>query len=878
MKIYKIKKNDKKKLILIGLSVIASSIVVATSVGIASSLKQKVIQPSQLDERIKNIASKIKPNKNILFSFQQSNESTTTQDKSVKNTMVSTALQFVSLNDFLNNVNKQITSNETKKYLENFLNFNEILFELNTKSRFRTEGNSDFQLVKNPSNQNQWITSKNNNLYFFIQDQNKSTNNKDNQSKIIAVPLNIVDLFGKTNFDNSFSFSDLKVTDFFKQSFKDSINLQNLNINSIRQLWWQQWQNNLTNNGTKNTKFDLSLISVFDFLHIFKSSFFASKKDKDNYLLSIISNSLKKPLIKQLNFINANLNDITKENLDKFFEINFKLDSDSLQIYLDNKENTPYLKVDGLVEIKTKFIDVSTVKKFEIKISNLNFLNSKQENGSTESDTIYHWLSSKYQYDSDKVQSFDSHSSNPIGINHLENLIENQEYNQVSEILEKPDFYGLQLNDEQKLQAISRDFKSISPEMLIDNSKIGQNKIEEQNQIINVESKLFKNNLDVPRFLFDLAHQGIYNVAVYFLEILKSAGFVSEDTIFFNNEPNKIFEKLSEIHFINPKEKNSNSKFKFKLFSFNHDYLDTSHLFNEDDLSDKILYLSTLYIPFYLASIKNDFATEDSNQILYKIATFNNKSIQNLSEKSDFFSGVQPYYKNDKSKQVPIDNLADLLLAFYAKLRFLANSNFGFPLLKLGNHLGYQVVFKSDNNSNQASTSDKSVISKKLKISYQYRFGFLKNGKISFELFRTAYRSLNDINFYQDQVDELSDKKEQNILNLDKIVLETPEAFKKVYLTQNDFNNLNHLVTSLPTDEALQKIGLTKLIDYYKTIDPKLSLVSKELTNDTNSNNTITNLSKFNNQNIAILQFFLERDGKTSSTPLTIGVYNLGLS
>lgn len=588
-------------------------------------------------------------------------------------------------------------------------------------------------------------------------------------------------------------------------------------------------QASTTTTTTKNetNKVDSSQINVLDFLSKVNGTFFATKEERNKFVTSYIDSMFKNGLKPIYTGQNEGIKSLTEKEKDLLFNYNVEVNADSLALVYDDKENKPVIEGTLTYSVTGKPIsgEARTQKSNTLQVSTHKF---KLDNFKPfDKETTKYKDVVDYTKDTLAPESFEnllfddgtvdySSIDNPdsikekLTLSEIRDAFEHKDYKKLYELLSNPEYYGFVFDSAKKLNALTKEFNIPSLESIPSTFGNSTSKENVKNDVLNIDSKIFKNDLDVLRFYFSLEKQGFTKVAEYLFNILKSTGNIPADSELDINKP--IFEQLSKIALIKGGTEG------FKTLSFNNSY-------QSDDEST-------------LTGNGSDNSSTDSALDLYSLSVaYVNPKISNqiqqgqITSDSEILKLVKETKTNNAFDTSKFNSLADVLLAFYGRLYNLVGDN-TLPLTKINGNLGYKLEFTTDadtapkllfqyEKSKGASSHTPDYTS--LNLGYRYVVGFVdpKNPSvITHELFKTSSQSLDDIKPF----DDLKNATKSTESELDQKINSVQDFYKTFYLPKEEYDNLgaklvlryaNRKIPRMSIVELLEQLRAPWIQDYY---------------------------------------------------------------
>lgn len=607
----------------------------------------------------------------------------------------------------------------------------------------------------------------------------------------------------------------------------------------------KQKTSELDSTDSATEKLDSSQIDVFDFLSHINSSFFATKEERNKFVTSYINSMFKNGLQLQYTGQNSGIKSLTREQKNLLFNYNIEVNADSLTLAYDDKEKKPVIEGTLTYTVTSKPING------EVKTKSTNtfksFASFKLDNFKPFDKTTVDTSKGAYGYETietpKSIENFlfngdtiDYENINQDGIKEklpLSELIKafNSDDNKtIYKLLANPNYYGVVLNSARKLDALTKEFNIPNLESIPSTFKEATSKDNLTNSILNIDSKIFKNDLDVLRFYFSLEKQGFTKVAEYLFNILKSTGNIPADSKLDVNKP--IFEQLSKIALINSA--------RFNTLSFANSYQLNQDNGQTNGGSSNLKDIDILLGHKQTTTNQDTDAENDDTIDLSSLSTSNidttiSKQIEEGTVTSD--SQVLNLVKESKpfgSNSEKFKTMSDILLAFYGKLYSLVDND-SLPFSKIKGNLGYQLEFVTDESNDAAKlafydTTHQNPKTKKpndyenVELGYRYRVGFVdpKNPNvITHELFQTEIQSLKDIKPFDD-LKAPAPKSTGSVL--DQKIDSIQDFYKTFYLPTEEYNNLgaklvlryaNKQIPRMSVKDLLTELNAPWIQDYY---------------------------------------------------------------
>ncbi|AHH45481.1 P97 family adhesin [Mesomycoplasma bovoculi] len=602
-----------------------------------------------------------------------------------------------------------------------------------------------------------------------------------------------------------------------------------------------------TSDTTDESKVDSSQINVFDFLSHINGTFFATKEERNKFVTSYINSMLKNGLKPSYQGQNEGLKSLSEQEKDLLFNYNVEVDADSLTLAYDDKEQKPVIKgrltyiVTGKPtnpEVKekgqtplqgsTSLFELDNFKPFEVESTDTT--TTKTQSTTTKVDDTFKYIEFKapesfkdFLFENNvDYNSVDGQVKDKLLLSELRNAYITNNDEKIYQLLSNPNYYGLVLNSARKLDAITKDFDVPSIDAIPYTFKEATSKENIKNNVLNIDSKIFRNDSDVVRFYFALEKQGFTKVAQYLFDILKSTGNIPADSQLDINKP--IFEQLSKISLI------KQGDLGFDTLSFGNNY--QFEVDGDSTTSSQNLSLDKNGLPsqtFENQSGDDDLLDISSLSAAYVDPTISQQIQENqLTSDSDVLKLVKkssPYFAD--SSTVKFQSVADVLIAFYTKLYELTNQG-SLPLSKINGNLGYKLEFqvaKPDDIKKLVDFDQNKDDISKLEIKYRYSVGFVdpKNpSAIKHELFKTSFQSLNEISLHNDV------KTASNGSSiLEKKIDSIPDYYKTFYLPTEDYENLgaklvlryaNRKIPRMSVEDLLTELNAPWIENYYKNL------------------------------------------------------------
>lgn len=613
-------------------------------------------------------------------------------------------------------------------------------------------------------------------------------------------------------------------------------------------------QASTTTTTTKNetNKVDSSQINVLDFLSKVNGTFFATKEEHNKFVTSYIDSMFKNGLKPIYTGQNEGIKSLTEKERDLLFNYNVEVNADSLALVYDDKENKPVIegrltytvtgkptnpeaKGKGQTPLQgsTSLFELDNFKPFEVETTDT----KAHTDAYAYKETLAPSSFEDFLFSNDTLDYVLANGTikDKLLLSELQTAFRTNDNKTIYKLLSNPDYYGLVLNSAKKLDALTKEFNVPSIDVIPSIFKEATSTENIKNNVLNIDSKIFKNDLDVVRFYFALEKQGFTKVAQYLFDILKSTGNIPADSQLDINKP--IFEQLSKITLTKGGAKG------FKTLSFANSYqLNTYNkntTTNNADVNGEVDDDDSAEVPTPNAgSQTNDNQSNDtidlssllassidtsiSSQIQQGTITSDSK-ILDLVKASNENSGLT--YNNGSFQSV-----ADVVLAFYQKLYNFVGSD-SLPLMKLNGNIGYKLEFVATDPKDGAKlalykkpsgTSGKDDY-ETLNIGYRYVVGFVdpKNPSvITHELFKTSSQSLDDIQSF----DDLKNWTKPTESELDQKIDSVQDFYKTFYLPKEEYDNLgttlvlryaNRKIPRMSVKDLLTELNAPWIQDYY---------------------------------------------------------------
>lgn len=602
---------------------------------------------------------------------------------------------------------------------------------------------------------------------------------------------------------------------------------------------------------TDESKVDSSQINVFDFLSHINGTFFATKEERNKFVTSYIDSMLTNGLKPSYHGQNEGVKSLSDKEKDLLFNYNVEVDADSLTLAYDDKEQKPVIKGRLTYTVTGKPTNPEVKGKSQTPLQGSTSLFELDNFKPFEVDTKTHADAYAYKetlapssfedflFSNDTLDYVLANGTikDKLLLSELQTAFRTNDNKTIYKLLSNPDYYGLVLNSAKKLDALTKEFNVPSIDAIPSIFKEATSKENIKNNVLNIDSKIFKNDLDVVRFYFALEKQGFTKVAQYLFDILKSTGNIPADSQLDINKP--IFEQLSKIALTKGGAKG------FKTLSFANSYqlntynknttTNNADAHGEVDDDDSV----DVPTPQTQGSQTNDNQSNDtidlSSLLASSIDTTISSQIQQgtITSDSKILDLVKASIENSgfTYNNGSFQSVADVVLAFYQKLYSLVGND-SLPLMKLKGNIGYKLEFVATDPKDGAklafykkpsppsSTDDYET----LNIGYRYVVGFVdpKNpGVITHELFKTSSQSLEDIKPFDDLKTPAPKSKESV---LDQKIDSVQDFYKTFYLPKEEYENLgaklvlryaNRKIPRMSVKDLLTELNAPWIQDYY---------------------------------------------------------------
>lgn len=773
-------------------------------------------------------------------------------------------LALVTKSDFVNDINRASSLKEVLQLLDRYFNFSSVF------NRIFKKGDYQFSLIKNPNlsqkpGEGQYITQVNDagkTLFrLYLKTELSSTYKAEHSylPELDAAHIDTIDfdlssdkfkdLFLKSNFTSDWTVNTpTKKTDYYTSTPDiDAASSKSSKVAAVVQhTVTAVADTSTTDESNKSKKVDSSKINVFDFLSQIDSSFFSTKEEQNQFVTSYINSMLKNNLTPTYNGQDAGIKLLNEKEKALLFNYYVQVDADSLTLTYDEKENKPVIEGKLIYSVASKSTNIEKEDKslnpqqfstISFKLDNFKDFDSTVTKGPENKEIAYPYKDIKapqsfedFLFDNEDIDNlvFDNGENKKILLSEFRKAYLSNDNQTIYKLLSDPNYYGLVLNSAKNLDALTKEFQLPSLESIPYTFKNATSNTNIQNGILNIDSNIFKNNIDVLRFYFALEKQGFTKVAQYLFDILKSTGNIPQDSQLNINQP--VFEQLSKIRLIKAGENGFNTFSFANSYQLNKDNAQAASTVapssKEVDAFDDFLDKPK---PGASTQSSNDNSSIDFSSLsAFDISSNISQQIQQgtITSDSEILKSVNSWSSDQNESK--FKSVADVLLAFYTKLHnFISDESL--PLTKINGNLGYKVEFKLEDNSNinkLASFDQSNNDISSLKIQYRYFIGFVdpKNpNSIQHGLFKTEWKSLGkDIevtNDVQTPSTSLTPKLEEKIKSI-------PEYYKTFYLSKEKYADLGGNIAvkysykkdtpTMTIEDLWQSLDAPQVANYYK--------------------------------------------------------------
>ncbi|AJR11951.1 Uncharacterised protein [Mesomycoplasma dispar] len=505
-----------------------------------------------------------------------------------------------------------------------------------------------------------------------------------------------------------------------------------------------------TTNSSQNSA---NSVNGWDFLNYYNNQVFATEKEREDFLGSLVSKIVKTPILSKVEF-DDKLSGLDYSQISKYLKLDVKLDADSTKLAID--KNKIVAKIAGKIQVKNQKDEVIAEKDFSQNVENLELL---AKNDDKFADQI---KKTKFEFEPKAEKWISNHKGIPK--EEILSLLQSNKFDKLKKVLENTRYYGYRFNED-RLKLMVDNYKLPTAEEFAKSTIIPDKKSE---GIVSIWNRTLENSQEINRFLAVLAKKDIEFVAKFWYDFLSYFKLIDKEKTQWPDDikSNDFFKKLAEIKIVDSEKTDESQKnnHDFWLFSFNNDYLITNEKLENS---------------FYVHSnLKNTLSLMKTNTELgAKFFVDQIKQLASTIKKGDFLT---------EKKKNKITSLTDFLAAFYS---LVYTKDQGLFTESLGENFNYKIQFELENTPVLANVDALGSQKNQLKLKYWYNIGPVdQNGNLISVVHQTGKQTLDLA--LNDENKLLS----ENVEKLDEIAKEFPTSDQFVFLKKSDYTDfLNQL-------------------------------------------------------------------------------------
>ncbi|WP_408605785.1 P97 family adhesin [Mesomycoplasma dispar] len=745
--------------------------------------KQKVAYSFVPDYSLSNFATfseeklkKLRPYSNQEFRFSTKKELT----------------KLIPIEDFENAVNSAKNASEARKVINKYFNLEEIIGEILNNDSFSFVGDNG---LKNSRYQIELTKDQ-----ILGQDYLAKTGQRG-----------VYKLTFYASFTPSFAKEiGADLTKNAKYHFGIALDLNNIFLDKsiTENIKISQFSENDYFSTTNQSQNSSNSVNGWHFLNYYNNQIFATEKEREEFLGSLISKIVKTPILSKVEF-GEQLAGLDYSQISKYLKLDVKLDPDLTKLAID--KNKIVAKIAGKIQVKNQKDEVIAEKDFSQNVENLELL---AKNDDKFADEI---KKTKFEFEPKAEKWITEHQGIPRA--EILSLVQSNKFDKLKKVLENTRYYGYRFNED-RLKLMVDNYKLPTAEEFAKSTIIPEKKPE---GIVSIWNSSLKNTQEINRFFATLAKKDVEFVAKFWFDLLSQFNLIDKEKTPWPEEytTKDLFQKLGKINLVDSVKPETNGQTanqnepNFWLFSINNDYL-----ISNDYLKNS----------FYLHSnFKNTLSLMKTNTELS--ANFFVDQIRQLSKT------IQPkdFSDNSKAKNNKIKDLTSFLVAFYS---LVYSKDQGLFTESLGENFGYKIQFELDETPVLANVDGLGTQKNQLKLKYWYNIGPIdKNGDLISVVHETKKETLTL------PVNETNKLLTESVEKLDEIAKSFPTSDQFVFLTREDYTNILKQIqvavnkhpegTNVNIDNEIKKLPFSLFFKYNYENYGLYAVKEKKITEET---------------------------------------------